>query len=106
MRHIGMSPKCAAGIAAGIASLTARRMQSMVVLVVRDHQPHAAGGRALTTFPGGATTLSGLKWPSLGLSCGVVRHLKAWRAMATAPAGPVLIEPSVCSAKSEKSTVI
>ena len=56
-----MSPKCAAGTAAGIASLTARNMQSIVVLVVRDHHPHAAGGRALITLPGGATTFSGRK---------------------------------------------
>src|SRR5260221_14746025 len=103
---MGMSRKWPAGTSSLAAGLIARKIVSIVVLVVRAHQPQAAGGPALTTVPSGTTTRNGRNCPSLTGSVGGVRHLNPERAIALAPDNPVLIDPRVCGGNVLQSTVI
>ena len=100
-----MSPKCPAGIASGSAGVSALRMTSRVVLVVRAHQPHAAGTVALTIVPGLTTTWRGRKCPSFdGFAPRAAP--KPVPGDVASPSRGSLIDPRVWSANPEKSMVI
>src|SRR5438309_11144309 len=91
----------------GHAVASALKIVSTTVIGTVIHARMEAGLVALTTRPGGSTTLTGRSAPSLiGNRSGVVRHLKATCTAERPAVGPELKNPATCGATPLRSTVI